>query len=159
MNILLAVRDSSDGDAVIDAVFDHQSAGKTWVRVLQVLEPPPLLVTREMGGYDAELETALQSQREEAEVNVQKIADTLRSHGFLVSTVVEYGDPKTKILELAAGWPANLIILASDEHGRIEGLLSRSVSQAVARHAPCSVEIVRRPPDHTPARMQHAHTS
>ncbi len=159
MNILLAVDGSPNDEAVIDAVLQHRAPGETMVKVLHVLEPPPLLVTREMGGYDAELDSVLQSQREEAETNVQKIAGTLRSHGFLVSSVVEYGDAKAKILELAAGWPADLIVLGSDVHGSLDGLLSRSVSQSVARHALCSVEIVRTPLVHSPERSQHAHTS
>jgi nucleotide-binding universal stress UspA family protein len=47
------------------------------------------------------------------------------------------------ILEEAERWDADLIMLGS--HGRhgIERLLIGSVSEAVALHAECSVEVVR----------------
>ncbi len=159
MNILLAVDGSPNTDAVIDAVLEHRGLGETMVKVLHVLDPPPLLVTREMGGYDTELEDVLETQNEEAQTYVAKIAEKLRSYGYLVSAAVEYGDAKTMILKLATDWPADLIVLGSDAHGMLEGLLFRSVSQAVARLAPCSVEIVRTAPVRSPARAQHAHTS
>jgi len=60
-----------------------------------------------------------------------------------VSTEIRDGDPKEIILNVAAAWSADLIVLGS--HGRtgFDRLLLGSVSQAVALHAPCSVAIVR----------------
>ena len=57
-----------------------------------------------------------------------------------VSAVVEEGDPKTRIIDHAAHWQADVIVLGS--HGRkgLDRFLLGSVSEAVARHAPCSVE-------------------
>ena len=62
------------------------------------------------------------------------------------STVaVPSATPKELILSEAAEWDANLIVVGS--HGRrgVNRLLLGSVSEAVALHANCSVEIVRRP--------------
>ena len=72
----------------------------------------------------------------------------LRSKGLKVTTTVEQGDPKSKIIEAASKWHADLIVVGS--HGRkgLEHFLLGSVSDAVARHAGCSVEIVRIPPKH-----------
>jgi nucleotide-binding universal stress UspA family protein len=49
------------------------------------------------------------------------------------------------ILDTAAKWHADLIVIGS--HGRkgLDRFLLGSVSEAVARHAPCSVQIVRVP--------------
>ena len=65
--------------------------------------------------------------------------------GFKVQTAVEEGDPKSKILDHATRWGADIIVLGS--HGRkgFEHFLMGSVSESVVRHAPCSVEIVRIP--------------
>jgi nucleotide-binding universal stress UspA family protein len=59
---------------------------------------------------------------------------------------------KDTILDLAAHWPATLIVLGS--HGRrgIGRMLLGSVSEAIARHAHCSVEIVRAPHLHETAK-------
>jgi len=60
-----------------------------------------------------------------------------------LTAAVEEGDPKSKILDTARDWDADLIVLGS--HGRkgLQHFLMGSVSEAVARHAECSVEIVR----------------
>jgi nucleotide-binding universal stress UspA family protein len=76
---------------------------------------------------------------------VEQAAQLLRAKGLNVSTVGEEGDPKTRIIDHAAEWHADLIVLGS--HGRkgFDRFLLGSVSEAVARHASCSVEIVRVP--------------
>ena len=53
------------------------------------------------------------------------------------------GDPRTIILDTAEDWQADLIAVGS--HGRtgLDRLLMGSVSEAVAVHAHCSVEVVR----------------
>jgi nucleotide-binding universal stress UspA family protein len=52
--------------------------------------------------------------------------------------------PKELILKEASDWGAHLIVLGS--HGRrgLDRLLLGSVSEAIAAHAPCSVEVIRR---------------
>ena len=57
---------------------------------------------------------------------------------------VEFGDPKSKFLEAAEEWHADLIVLGS-HGGRLRPFLMGNVSDAIARHATCSVEIVRIP--------------
>lgn len=55
----------------------------------------------------------------------------------------QIGDPRTIILDTAQVWPADLIVLGS--HGRtgLDRMLMGSVSEAVAIHAHCSVEVIR----------------
>jgi len=56
---------------------------------------------------------------------------------------LESGIPKVVIIDDAKKWGADLIVVGS--HGRtgLDRFLLGSVSEAVARHAACSVEIVR----------------
>jgi nucleotide-binding universal stress UspA family protein len=63
--------------------------------------------------------------------------------GFNVTTIAKEGDPKADVIDVAAEWRADLIMLGS--HGRkgLDRFLVGSVSEAVALHAPCSVQIVR----------------
>jgi nucleotide-binding universal stress UspA family protein len=143
MRILLAIDDSKFSDAAIEVVLEQARPHGTEVRVLHVLESSPLLVARELGGFEPALETALQFQKQHAEAVVAKAAGLLRARELKVTSALEMGDPKSKILDVAEEWHADLIVLGS--HGRkgLNRFLMGGVSDAVARHACCSVEIVR----------------
>ncbi len=143
MRILLAIDDSKFSEAAIEAVIEQARPEDTEVRVLHVVESPPLLVARELGGYEPALENALEFQKQHAEAVVTKAAELLRARGLKVAAAVEDGDPKSTILDVAEEWHADLIVLGS--HGRkgLNRFLMGGVSDAVARHARCSVEIVR----------------
>jgi nucleotide-binding universal stress UspA family protein len=69
----------------------------------------------------------------------------LRSKGLEVTTAVDWGDPRPKIIDDAAKWGADLIVVGSHGCKGLERFFLGSVSDAVARHAGCSVEIVRNP--------------
>ena len=143
MRILLAIDDSRFSQAAIETVIEQARPQDTDVRILHVVESPPLLIAREMGGYEPVLETALESQKQNAEALVLKAAELLRARGLKVAATLEVGDPKSKILDVAEEWRADLIVVGL--HGRrgFERFLMGSVSDAVARHAKCSVQIVR----------------
>ncbi|MGB8476534.1 MAG: universal stress protein [Candidatus Acidiferrum sp.] len=53
------------------------------------------------------------------------------------------GDPRAIILDTAQTWGADLIVLGSHGRSGLDRLLLGSVSEAVAIHAPCSVEVIR----------------
>ncbi len=92
-----------------------------------------------------QLESTIESETQRAQDLVKNAAERLRSAGFDASTSVREGDPKMVILDCATEWRADLIVVGS--HGRkgVTRFLLGSVSEAVARHAYCSVEIVRLP--------------
>jgi nucleotide-binding universal stress UspA family protein len=69
----------------------------------------------------------------------------LRGVGWRVTTDVLLGNPRHAIPKLASDWKADLIVLGSHGRGVFTRLLMGSTAQAVLRHAPCSVEIVRTP--------------
>lgn len=146
MKIVLATDGSKFSEAAAQAVITQGRPDNTEIQVLHVVEPPSLLVAREMGGYDRALDAVWEAETKQAQALVTKVADMLRSKGLKVTTTVEQGDPQSKIIEAASKWRANLIVVGS--HGRkgLEHFLLGSVSEAVARHAGCSVEIVRIPP-------------
>lgn len=143
MRIVLAVDGSPFSDAAVQALIAHPKSKDAEIRVLHVVEPPTLLSTREMGGYDSALEKAWEAEKKQAQLLVEKTVEFLRTNGLKATGTVENGDAKSKILEIAKEWRADLIVLGS--HGRkgLEHFLLGSVSEGVARHADCSVEIVR----------------
>ena len=63
--------------------------------------------------------------------------------GATVETLMPTGDPRELILDTAKEWPADLIVLGSHGLGGFDRFLMGSVSESVAVHAHCSVEVVR----------------
>ncbi len=145
VRILLAVDDSKFSEAATKVVIAQAHSKDTEVRVLHVVEPPSLLVAREMGGYDPAIEIVWDKEAKHAKAFVEKTAETLRSHGMKVTADVQDGDPKSKIIDASKEWHADLIVLGSHGRNGLDRFLMGSVSEAIARHAHCSVEIVRIP--------------
>jgi nucleotide-binding universal stress UspA family protein len=142
MKVLLAVDDSKFSDAALQAVIAQFSPQGTEVLVLHVVEPITLSSPPQMSSsYTPELETQVKESRELVEREVQK----LRGAGFKTHGAVETGDIRGKILDAAAESGTDLIVLGS--HGRkgVQRFLLGSVAENVARHAKCSVQIVRIP--------------
>jgi nucleotide-binding universal stress UspA family protein len=149
MKILLPIDDSKYSKAAIQAVIAQAHSKDTEVRVLHVVEPPSLLVARDMSGYDySTLEAVYEEETRQAQVLVAKAAEELRSHGIKVSTSVQQGDPKSLIIDASEEWHADLIVLGSHGRKAMDRFLMGSVSEATARHARCSVEVVRIPAGH-----------
>jgi nucleotide-binding universal stress UspA family protein len=147
MKILLAVDGSECSNAAVDAVQRQTVREETEVRVLHVDEWPrdlPTALAFAEGPSAAREVLALhEHRREDAEALVARVAERLRAAGFQTTTIVETGDARDRIVDTAAEWHADLIVLGS--HGRrgLDRFLLGSVSESVVRHAPCSVEIVR----------------
>jgi nucleotide-binding universal stress UspA family protein len=64
------------------------------------------------------------------------------------------GSPGATIIEHARRWKADLIVLGSHGYGRLRRAVLGSVSLSVVLHAPCSVEVVRRPAATAPRRRK-----
>ena len=142
MKIVLAIDDSKFSEAAAKSLAGQFRPQDSEVRVLHVVEPIVISEPPQMSaGYYPELEDRLPQAREV----IDRVAKTLSSAGFRVTTSVPTGDARSIILENAAEWNADLIVLGS--HGRkgLERFFLGSVSEAVARHALCSVLIVRIP--------------
>jgi nucleotide-binding universal stress UspA family protein len=138
MRLLLAIDDSKFSEAATKAVVAQYDPKETEVHVLDVVDLTMPIPTSYAVAFREE------SLKQGQEV-VQRTEQALAKAGFKVKTAVEEGDPKAKILDYAARSKADLIVMGS--HGRkgAEHFLMGSVSEAVMRHAPCSVQVVRIP--------------
>jgi hypothetical protein len=58
MKILIAIDSSDFSQAALQSVIARPWPSDTGMKVLHVVEPPSLLMGREMGGYDPEFEMA-----------------------------------------------------------------------------------------------------
>src|ERR1700733_6113131 len=111
MKLLIAMDGSDFSKAALQSVIARPWAPSTEVKVLNVVEPPSLLMGREMGGYDPEFEMVWKALREQAKDMVEKAAEKLRAAKFNVSTELVEGDPKSQIIDIANEWHADMIIL------------------------------------------------
>jgi nucleotide-binding universal stress UspA family protein len=69
----------------------------------------------------------------------------LRTAGFQAHARVVEAEIRTGILDAATEWKADLIVLGSHGEKGLRQFFLGSVSESIARHAPCSVLIVRNP--------------
>jgi nucleotide-binding universal stress UspA family protein len=152
MRILLPIDDSACSEAATNAIVDQFSPGRTEVQVLHADEWPTGLPTSLAFAEGPEATDHIlslhETRRHEAADLVDRAAQQLRAAGFATITAIREGNPLHAILECAAAWHPDLIVLGS--HGRrgVNRLVLGSVAEAVARRAVCSVEIIRRPPGH-----------
>jgi nucleotide-binding universal stress UspA family protein len=139
MKILMGIDDSKFSGDVLQAVITQFRPEHIEVRVLHVLQPSAPAPPQMAPGYAPELD----DQKKPAHELVERIASELRCGGFKVETAVEVGDIREKIIDFASDWDADLIVVGSHGRSGIPRFLLGSVAEFVARHAKCSVEIVR----------------
>jgi nucleotide-binding universal stress UspA family protein len=146
MRILLAVDGSPQSEVARDLVASIDWPAGSSLNVVTVLEPVNVLfgtpwaptVTPQMDDLEAELTTYAESILEEA---ARAVART----GCRVEREVIRGRPASAIVERAAEWDAQLIVMGSRGHGRITSMLLGSVSAEVVDHATCPVLVARLP--------------
>jgi nucleotide-binding universal stress UspA family protein len=143
MKILVAVDSSA-----ASTIAAREAAARLWpagttARVISVVEP--------FYGWSApDIEEALQQS---AGQTVQSAAGYFEQSGFETTTSVLTGDPKTVIVDEAADWHADVVVIGSHNAGSVVQFLLGSVARAVARLASCSVEIVRANPSPGPLQI------
>jgi len=144
MRILLAVDDSATSETAMTLLIDQVKPSGTEVRLLHVVDPYPERLAKRMGSHDSpDFTAARMKQRAFVGELLERATERLRSAGFSVSSSIEEGDVRAVILEEAKAWRADLLVLGSRQRKGIRHFFSGSISEDVARDAPCSVEIVR----------------
>jgi nucleotide-binding universal stress UspA family protein len=142
MKILLAIDNSEFSEAATEAVIEQSTPGHTEVHVFHVVDFPTNVIP-EAGMYSPAMGRGRDAERKLAQALADKVASRLRSHGLRVTTAIAWGDPRSKIIEEARTWEADLIVIGSHGWKGLGRFLMGSVPEGVARHAPCSVQIVR----------------
>lgn len=131
LKVLLAIDDSRFSEAARDAIMRQLRPKQTEVCVLHIVEP----YYSHIAGAEPTTELKLVAHSEQL----------LAGAGFKVHTAIEEGDPRTKVVDYAANWKPDLLVVGSHGRSGLERLLMGSVSENVARHSGCSVEVVRIP--------------
>jgi len=144
MKVLLTTDGSTFSESAVATLIGTIRPQGTEVLVLEVVEPfnytpPPQMAP----GYAPEQAERLQEEFRQATRTTAQTVDMLRDAGFTADARVLESDVRSGILDVAGEWAPDLIVLGS--HGRrgLEKFLLGSVAESVARHAKCSVLIVR----------------
>ena len=148
MKILIAFDGSPSAQAAVDEVAGRPWPKGTEVRLVTVLERPlPLPPPNGIEVYAPLLEKMRVSLREEAYQRIQRAMKTLATRKDLAITYeMRDGSVKEALLDAVREWDADLVMVGSRGVSGLARLILGSVSQALASHAPCSVEIVKHRP-------------
>jgi nucleotide-binding universal stress UspA family protein len=133
MKVLLAIDDSATSEEMVKEVIARPWPHETVIRVISVIESERILVV------PAIVEKATAAAR----ALVETAAKSIVSRGLEASSEVVTGHPRTRIVEYAREWGADLILVGWHGHSGLTRFLLGSVARGVVRGAHCSVEIVR----------------
>lgn len=144
MKILLATDGSPSSFDAAKAVAARSWPVGTEVRIVNVLEMSvPLLETSyfDQSAMEAYRAAAMKHSQDA----IAQAEEILAASGLATSESLSVllDPPKETILNEASEWGADLIVVGSHGHSAIGAFLLGSVSEDVAIHASCSVEVVR----------------
>lgn len=76
---------------------------------------------------------------------IEEARKIAKDHGVEPETVSEYsyGNPAPKIIQVAEEGKYDLVIISSRGHSYLRTLITGSVCDAVTKHAPCPVLVIR----------------
>jgi len=145
MKVLLAIDGSQHSAAALEEVASRQWPAGTEVEVLTVVHSgTPLLLDPAFVMAAAYVETTQELRRLAPELLAAAAARLTRDHPNLaITTKALEGTPRELIVQEAADWGADRIVLGSHGHGSLRQALLGSVATGVAADAACAVEIIR----------------
>ncbi|MGB7025370.1 MAG: universal stress protein [Candidatus Acidiferrales bacterium] len=150
MKILLGTDGSDGSSAAIKSVANRRWPVGSQVKIISVVQllvpGNELMMSSSSAIYPTSLlEEVWTEVRSSAYEAVAKARKTLETAGMkiLAGEMTPEGDPRVVLLAQAQEWGADLIVLGSYGRRGMDRILMGSVSESVALHAPCSVEVIR----------------
>lgn len=141
MRILVATDGSSSSAAAVRSIAARPWPQGTEVLVMSVAD----LTFPETAWFFNQdvLKQVEENLIEIAKEAVKEAKEELNQAGLKTVTAVQRGNPKELILSHAREFGADLVVVGSHGRSGFDRALQGSVSEAVALHAPCSVEVIR----------------
>lgn len=147
MKILIATDGSEFSMVALRSVAERPWPAGSEVRVISV---PEFLPLKEFSYLNArEVDDLGRASEEEAAICAAKGVEVLSSSTLKVCSNVSIVKDRTfqVILHEAEKWKADVIVLGSHGRSGFDRMVMGSVSESVALHARCAVEVIRRPHD------------
>ena len=148
MKILLTIDGSDYNQTVVEEFASRHFSSGTKIHIVSAIDISPIVLSIPtpgggLGNYYEDVKLVAQNAADKATKEAAKyLLD--KNPALTITTAAIEGTPKTVILKEAETFDADLIVVGSHGHGAVASFLLGSVSQAVALHAKCSVEIVRK---------------
>ena len=141
MRILVATDGSKYSEAAVRSVAQRPWPKGTKIKLVSVIAPSefvidPLYGVAEVTGRADEV------KKELAQEALSSAGRILNSAGLKSAGVALTGDAKARIIDEAKEWGADLVVVGAQGRSGIDRFLQGSVSEAVAIHAHCSVEVI-----------------
>lgn len=142
MKILVAIDDANSTNDALKSISKQFRPENSEILLVHIVQPISESVPPQMSpDFTPELEV-------EGRLARNLLADaekSFRAAGYKTDTALWKGDIRDSIVQSAREWHADIVVLGSHNHSGFHRFLLGSVAESVARHAPCSVEIVRNP--------------
>jgi nucleotide-binding universal stress UspA family protein len=142
-----------DGSALAEQVLPHVEAlaerFRSTVILLRATTPPGMIIAgstagaQPLAGAVVDPTPIVEAERQEAATYLQAVADRLRKQRVTVECEQVEGPADQTIAERARSLGADLIAMTTHGRGGLGRLVFGSVADAVLRHAPCPVLLVR----------------
>ena len=151
MRILIATDGSDCATAAVKSVAHRPWPDGSQIRVVSVIPfviPAGEMISPTLGPVDASpnvVEALQKEARGRAEEAVSRALHVLTDARIkpVKTELLQIGDAREVILDQAKDWAADLIVVGSHGYHGIDRLTLGSVSESVAMHAYCSVEVIR----------------
>jgi nucleotide-binding universal stress UspA family protein len=141
LRLIIGVDGSKGSEEAVNAVASRRWPENSEARIVNACWKIPTATSEPMlnriAGWVAE-------ENARVKAAIDAAVEKLRRAGLQTSIFVKEEEPKALLLNEAEGWNADCVFVGARGVGRVERLLTGSVSSAVAARAHCSVEVVRR---------------
>jgi len=145
-HVILALDDSEHSEKLIEHVLEFPWSANVSFKCIHVVPKDGQKMLSDADGMFGQMLVQHYTDIVAGKVGWLEAASAKLNNAFgkkVASADVLRGDTRKVVMDLAKNWPADLIMVGS--HGRrgIEKAVLGSVSEAVATHACCSVEMTR----------------
>ena len=144
-----------DGSPAAEAALPHVQAlaakFQARVTIIRVTVAPETVITETASGAPGVPEAGplidptpvVEAEQQEATSYLQRIVDRLRGSGLSVEVEAPEGPAPETIVERARALGVDLIAMSTHARGGLGRLVFGSTADAVLRHAPCPVLLIR----------------
>ena len=144
--ILVALDGSEFAEKIVPYVEALAKQFGSSVTLVRATMPAMALIAEMSGAGQAPMmdpTPILEAERQETETYLSAMADRLKAEGIAADYKHPEGTPAEVILELARQPGVDLIAMTTHGRGGLQRAVLGSVADAVLRHAPCPVLLVR----------------
>jgi nucleotide-binding universal stress UspA family protein len=142
--VLVAIDSTGLSELVLTSLSKQVVPDQAEVLVLEVVEPLLYTAPPEMSpGYQPEMAARRKERRDQAKRTVDSAVEAFRKAGFKAEARVSESEIKDGVLQAAAEWGADLIVVTSHARRGVAKFFHRSVAQAIVHEAQCSVLVLK----------------